>query len=51
MSLFKIVTTDGIQKVVREDDTEIGWLDEEYRDWLSQGNMPDIFINDRLVEE
>jgi hypothetical protein len=48
MSLFKIVTSDGIQKVLKEDDTEVGWLDEEYRDWLNQGNMPDIIADDNL---
>lgn len=48
MSTYRIVTTDGIQKVVREDDTEVGWLDEEYRDWLNQGNMPDIIVDSDL---
>ena len=51
MSLFKIVTSDGIQKVLKEDDTEVGWLDEDYRDWLNQGNMPDIFVDDEPVQE
>jgi hypothetical protein len=51
MSLFKIVTIGEVQKVIKEDGSEVGWLDEDYRDWLNQGNMPDIFVDDEPVQE
>jgi hypothetical protein len=50
MSLFKIITSGGIQKVIKEGGLEVGWLNEEYRDWLNQGNMPDTVIEDAPVD-
>jgi predicted DNA-binding transcriptional regulator AlpA len=51
MSLFKIITSGGIQKVAKEGGLEVGWLDAEYRAWLDQGNMPDIVTEEKPSEE
>ena len=48
MSTYKIVTNGSVQRVVKEDGTEVTWLDDEYRTWLGQGNMPDTVIEDEL---
>jgi hypothetical protein len=51
MSTFKIVTKGSVQKVVKEDGSEVTWLDNEYRTWLGQGNMPDIVSEEQPPEE
>jgi hypothetical protein len=44
MSIYTIVTTGSVQKLVNENGDQVDWLDDEYRTWLGQGNMPDAVV-------
>ena len=51
MSAYTIVTTGSAQKLVNSDGVELDFLNEEYRTWLGQGNMPDIVSEEQPPEE
>lgn len=46
MGIYTIVTKGSIQKLVNENGDQVDWLDGEYRNWLIQGNIPDLSTED-----